>query len=223
MKSQLLKYEFVYTGPIWVILFSLLLVFTAFSLFDFQILSGPAFEVDYWGALYTMFLSMFLIIIASQKIKEYRLRMHMLLPLDLKTLAKVRFYFYGLPMVLILLYVVVIHLLILSNWKDEASTLLAQSGLFFTLFLAFLNGRDIWIINESKKMTKRIFPIIIIGISLLSIVILTTYSLPFIYKAVPIDLARFTFLYSKIIFYVMAFIFLLTLLITFKKRHSYFS
>jgi hypothetical protein len=223
MNKQLLKYELVYTSPIWIMLTGLLSAFTVFSIFDFQILSGPAFDVDYWGALFTMFLSMFIIIIWSQKIKESRLRIHALLPITQKQLAETRSYFYGLPAAVILLYVVIAHLILLSNWKEEASTLLAQSGWFFTIFFTFLAGRDIWHSYESDKNLKQIIAALIIGTTLISVVVLIVYSLPFLYKAVPDSISRFTFLYSKIIFYVLAFIALLLLSQTFKKRHSYFS
>ncbi len=220
----MLKYEFDYTSPYWLSLAGLLVVYTVLSIFDYHILTGPFFEIDYWGAIYTMFLSMLLISMWMQRIKENRNRIYALLPISQNVMAKLRAATYGIPMLLLVTYMIVIHLILLPNWKDESSTLIGQTGLFFALFIATVMGRDIWIAKSFKNFFSKIIPIffiavVIIGLTLLIILIL----LPFLYDSVPVNWARSTFLYSKLIFFVMAFLLLPGLLITYKKRNSFLS
>jgi len=223
MNNKLIKYEFNYTSPIWIVLTGLLLIYTMFSLFDFQILSGPEFEIDYWGAFYSMFLYIMIFMMWFQKIKENRLRMHSLLPISKSDLSILRVKFYGIPMIVLLGYLLLIHLILFSHWKDESSSLLAQSGLFFIVFAILIIGRDLWIAFEAKSILIKVLLFLLLSIFIIGLIGGIILLLPLLYSSVPAHWGRFTFLYSKVIFYIIAFIILLALIPIFSKRHSYFS
>lgn len=141
---QLLKSEFNYNFLFWGVLGVLFPLYSIFVITDTQLLSGPKWEIDYWGAIFSLFLYLFYYVMWAIKINEKRIRLYTLLPVSQKNIALSRFMFLILPILIFLFYLILIHFEIIHKWYLETGSIIAQLGAFLISFSAFIILRDVW-------------------------------------------------------------------------------
>lgn len=215
--KKLLQYELKYNLGLLLPLFLLLIVYTAFSVFDYQLLSGPAFEIDYWGGLYSFFMSIIYIIFWIKSSQDNRVRLQVTLPVKLKTLAWFRLYFNLIPMLTIFLYLVVVHLIIFNHWHAETASLIGQTGLLFGIFSAIYIARDIWLLLVNKNNFVRVSMTIIPVICFIILTAGLFVTLHILNKTATLMF----FYFSKTFFYLNAVVIISVLPYTFLNRKSY--
>ena len=219
--KKLLLYEFKYSWLVWLLLIIPLPVYSVFSLVNYQLLSGPAFEIDYWGGMYAAYMSIIYIINWGRSSKEKHERIYALVPVAQKKVSKFRFYFHLIPMIIIPAYLVIVQLLLIDRWHAETSSLIGQTGLLFGMLAAIYTARELWLLTETNKAGLRV---VISAIPVAyhiaaSIAILMLFH--FLYNVPDKDLSEIMFIYSKILYYINAVIILSTLLFSYKKRKSF--
>jgi len=218
---NLLKSEIKYNWHFFSMLFILFMVYTVFSLFDFQLTTSPKFEIDYWGGLYSIIIYAFLISIWGTKLKEKRIRHFSLLPISQKQNSLSRFWFAAFPFMLIVTYLVFVHLILIDNWHKETGSLLGQIGVTLILFAGFIRGRDDWFSywNFGKRTSAAFVTALIIQI----IVVIIFLGMED-YKTGLVDLFGYdAFNYATLIFVVLGFSILVTSIYSFNKRRTYLS
>ncbi len=218
---KLLINEFRYSWLVWVLLMLPLPVYSIFSLTNYQLLSGPAFEIDYWGGMYAVYMSILYIIYWGRSSKEKHERIFAQLPVAQKEVAKSRFFFHLIPIIIILAYLVIVQLQLLDRWPAETSSLIGQTGLLFGMFAAIYAAREIWVLTENYGSLFRVMfsasPVVFHITA--SIGILTL--LHFLYNVPDEELSQIIFIYSKILFYINAYVILLIMPFTYQRRKSF--
>lgn len=118
--------------------------YTISCLFDYQIIKGSEFAVDYWGGIFAFFFYFLFYSFWITKIREQRLRVQYLLPLSFNSISLAMILFLQGVMIFITIYLVIVHYLLIDRWHDETGSLLLQIGLFFLSFQIFIIIRDLW-------------------------------------------------------------------------------
>jgi hypothetical protein len=212
---QLIKTEFKYNFISFFFAGILFPLYTFFALIDYQLLEGPRWEIDYWAGLLSLFLYLIYFIVWSFRIKEFRIRMHSLVPLSNSQISLARLLFAILPLILIFFYIIIVHLILLPTWREESGSILMQIGLLFSIFITYIFIRDTWFIYFNKNIIKRI---LIISAIILSFMIL--FSLVFLFvRPAFYDFVGRTF--GQTIFYLWAFILSGITLFSYQKRKTY--
>ena len=215
----LVKYEFKYNWYTYLLLALLLLAYTFFVLVDIQLLEGKRFEIDYWGGLYSFFLVVFTLSVWGTRFKENRNRFFQILPVSVNDLAISRFFFSSIPFTIFVLYLIIVHLIIMSSWHAESSSMLAQIGLIFVLFTGFIRGRDDWFSHWSfgKRFQNAFIATLIIQIFVVAIFV----ALPNMYEEFTPLFGDMFYHYIKVIFYLLGLVISITTIFSFLKRKSY--
>lgn len=218
---QVIKYELKYNSYFLVLLSLLFLVYTILSIFDIQLTRSPEFEIDYWGGLYSLVIYLYLFSVWGVRIKENRIRLHSLLPITESNNSLAQFWFAGLPFMVILFYLIIINLIIVSNWHAETGSMIGQIGIAFTVFAGFIKGRDDWFShwNLGKRYRAAFVTVFIIQI----IVVLIFTGKPDLNKSLVNKFGPDGFHYASLIFPLLGFVILVTTIYSFRKRRTYLS
>ena len=84
---RLVKSEFKYNWYTYSLLTITLVLYTIFSLIDFNLTHDNNFNTDLWGGLYSFVFVVFILSVWGQRLKEKRNRYFALLPISVKYLA----------------------------------------------------------------------------------------------------------------------------------------
>ena len=162
---QLIKSEFQYNITILIYMVLIFIPYTVFALFDFQIITGPAWEVDYWGGIIVLVLYLLFYVQWVIRIKEQRNRQFNLLPVSLQQTAAARLLLFVLPITIIFFYLAVVHLLLLSVWHQETRSIIGQVGAAFISFSIFIILHDMWFTFINKNEIIKILFMVITAIA----------------------------------------------------------
>ena len=119
-------------------MFILFIAYTPFVLMDYQILTSPEFEIDSWGGIYSLILSVYLLIVWGNRIKENRIRIHILLPVSQNISSLNRFWLASIHYFAILFYLILAHMIIIDNWHLETGSMIGQVGFTLIMFAGLL-------------------------------------------------------------------------------------
>ena len=214
---KLLKAEFEYNKLFFWILGGFFPFYTIFALTDTQLLTGPEWEIDYWGAILMLLLYIFYYTIWQIRLKELRLRQQTLLPVTRNKAAIARLNFLLFPVMLMLIYLIIFHFIIITNWHLETTSIIAVLGLFLIVFSGFLILKDTWHSVEIINPLLRIFIVMLSAIPLLLFVM-------FIFvkgRLMFYDLVGFN--YGRLVFPLSGLVIGLVTLYSIKLRKSFFS
>ncbi|MDX1699807.1 MAG: hypothetical protein R3250_04265 [Melioribacteraceae bacterium] len=218
---NVLKYEMIYHRYPWLILILATSLYTTFSLFDFQLTTSPLWEIDYWGALYSLIIYSYLISVWGKRINEKRVRMLNLLPITQNHNSLLRFSTAFLPYVFMIIYLVTIHLLIIERWHAETGSMIGQVGITLILFAGFVRGRDDWFShwNFGKRFRAAFVSVLIIQI----VVVFIFAEKPGWNAHLINNYGMEAFHYANLIFPLLGLIILITTFFSFRNRKSYLS
>ncbi len=216
---KLIKSELHYNWYHFSMLLVLFLVYTTLSLFDFQLLTSPEFEIDFWGGIYSIILYAFLFSIWGSRLKEKRIRYYSLLPISLNQNSLSRFWFAALPFIVIIIYLILVQLIIIDGWHNETGSLIGQLGVTLILFAGFIRGRDDWFSywNFGKRIAAAFVTILIIQI----VVVFVFLEMEVLNKGLVGLYGHDAFQYEKLIFSFLGFVILITSIYSYRKRRTY--
>jgi hypothetical protein len=216
---QVIKYELKYNSYYIILLTILFFTYTILSILDFQLTNKREFEIDYWGGIYSLIVYIFLFSVWGTRIKEKRIRLHSLLPITQSKNSLSRFWFAGMPFIVILFYLIIVNLIIVTNWHAETGSMIGQIGIAFTVFAGFIKGRDDWFShwNLGKRYRAAFVTVFIIQI----IVVFIFTGKPGINEVLVNKFGPDGFHYASLIFTLLGFVILVTTIFSFRKRRSY--
>lgn len=212
---NLIKAEFAYNVFYYSSILVIFLAYTIFALFNFQLLDPKQFGVDYWGGFIAGFLCLFYFIMYPIRVKELRERQNILLPISIKQISLGYLIYFSLPVLISIIYFLVLHISILSLWKEQSASTVAQLGMFFTVVSAFIFVRQLWYLIEMKRTSIKIFILVSAVVYLLvSIAAIMIFIRQISYE-------WFGWYYGRVIFYLPVIINLFLSYEFFLKRKSY--
>ena len=218
---QIIKSEFIYNWYTYTLLAIILILYTTFSLVNFQLSSDNNSETDLWGGLYSFVFVVFTLSVWGQRINEKRNRYFSILPISIKQLAVSRFIFAVIPFTVVVIYLVVVHLAVMNSWHSESSSLLTQIGVMLILFAGFIRARDDWFShwNFGKRTQAAFVSVLIIQVLLVALFVV----LPGSYSRFNPIFGEMFYHYVKIIFYLLGLVIMITTIFSYQKRQSYLS
>jgi len=216
---RVLKYEVNYYKYHLLTLALFIVMYTIFSLFDFQLTNSPDWEIDYWGGIISLILYTYLIIVWGTRIKEKRIRLHNLLPISQKHNAYLRLSISSLPFIFLIIYLILIHLIIIENWHAETGSVIGQVGIVLIYFAGFIRGRDDRFSHWSFGKRFRAAFITVFIIQIVLVFIFTEK--PGINVGLIDRYGMEAFHYANLVFPLLGFIILVTSLYSYKKRKVY--
>jgi len=218
---NILMAEFKYNWYYLVILSFLFSAYTLLNLFDFQLTRSPAYEIDYWGGIYSIIIYAYLFAIWGTRVKEKRILLHALLPLSQKQNSLTRFWIASLPFYLIIIYLVVVHLIIIESWHGETGSLIGSIGITLILFAGFIRGRDDWFSHWNfGKRTRAAF----VSVLIIQVLVVLIFTEKQEFNAGLVGLYGVeAFYFANLIFFLLGFTILITTIFSFMKRRSYLS
>jgi len=218
---QIIKSEFIYNWYTYTLLAIILILYTTFSLVNFQLSSDNNSETDLWGGLYSFVFVVFTLSVWGQRINEKRNRYFSILPISIKQLAVSRFIFAVIPFTVVVIYLVVVHLAVMNSWHSESSSLLTQIGVMLILFAGFIRARDDWFShwNFGKRTQAAFVSVLIIQVLLVALFVV----LPGSYSRFNPIFGEMFYHYVKIIFYLLGLVIMITTIFSYQKRKSYLS
>ena len=214
---KLLKAEFEYNNLFFWFLGVFFPIYTIFTLTDKQLLTGPAWEIDYWGAIVMLLLYIFYYTMWQIRLKEFRIRQQILLPVTRKQTAIARLNFLLFPVMLMLSYLITFHFIIISNWHLETASIISVLGLFLIVFSGFIFLKDIWHSTEIRNPLLRILIMVLSAVPLLLFI-------SFLFakgRLIFYDLVGFN--YGRLVFPLSGLIIGLLSLFSIRLRKSFFS
>lgn len=218
---RLVKSEFKYNWYTYSLLTITLVLYTIFSLIDFNLTHDNNFNTDLWGGLYSFVFVVFILSVWGQRLKEKRNRYFAILPISVKYLAVSRFSFVAIPFTIMVIYLTLIHLAIMNSWHSESSSLLLQIGVLSILFAGFIRARDDWFShwNFGRRTQAAFVSVLIIQVLLVGLFVV----LPGSYRSFTPIFGEMFYHYVKIIFYLLGLVIMTTTIFSFIKRKSYLS
>lgn len=218
---KIIKSDFLYNWYFHTLLVVLLLGYNLLSNYNIQILSGPEFEIDYWGGIYSLIIYAFLFSTWGKRIKEKRIIQHSLLPLTITQNASARFWIVALPFLFINVYMISIQLVIAKNWHAETSSLIGQLGVVLIFFAGFISARDDWYSywNLGKRFQKAFITLFIIQI----IVVFIFLEMPEFKKILLNSFGKAALNYSTVIFPMSGFVILIFTISSYRNRRIFLS
>ena len=216
-----LKYEMIYHKYPWLMLLLATLLYTMFSLFDFQLTTSPLWEIDYWGALYSLIIYSYLIVVWGKRINEKRVRMHNLLPIPQNHNSFLRFCAAASPYFFMIIYFILIHLIIIETWHAETGSIIGQAGITLILFAGFIRGRDDWFShwNFGKRFRAAFVSVLIIQV----VVVLIFAEKPGLNVDLIENYGMEAFHYANLIFPLLGLIILVTTIFSYNNRKTFLS
>lgn len=214
---KLLKAEFEYNNLFFWFLGGFFPIYTVFTLTDTQLLTGPEWEIDYWGAIVMLLLYLFYYTMWQIRLKEFRLRQQTLLPVTRKQTALARLHFLLFPIMLMLSYLIILHFIIISDWYLETASIISVLGIFLIVFSCFIVLKDIWHSLKIKNLLLRIFIMILSAVPLLLFISFLFFKGRLIFY----DLVGFN--YGRLVFPLSGLIIGLLSLFSIRLRKSFFS
>jgi hypothetical protein len=216
-----LKYEMIYHRNPWLILILATSLYTIFSIFDFQLTTSPFWEIDYWGALYSLIIYSYLINVWGKRVSEKRVRMHTLLPIPQNHNSLLRFSEAVLPYIFMIVYFILIHFIIIERWHAETGSIIGQIGITLILFAGFIRGRDDWFSHWS--FGKR-FRAAFVSVLIIQIVVVFIFAEKPGLNADLIDKHGMeAFHYANLVFPLLGLIILVTTIFSYNNRKTYLS
>jgi hypothetical protein len=191
--------------------------YTIASLFDIQLLDPKIFGVDYWGGIIAGFLYLIYFIMMPIRIKEERERQNLLLPLSFKQIAVSDALYFGLPLLLTLVYLLFFHVTIFSLWVEQSASASAQIGIFSLVVTSFIMVRQIWYANYFKSAALKYVSVLAALIGIAAEIFIVFFLLrQFSYEI-------FGWYYGKVIFYAPTLVNLFLAYKFFLSRKTYLS
>ncbi|MCF8241447.1 MAG: hypothetical protein K9J16_08660 [Melioribacteraceae bacterium] len=139
--KTILKYELSYNYPYYIVLALIMLVYTAIVFFDVNLIGED--NVDYWGGIIALFYYIVYMSIASVWLKENRTRKLKLAPVSNTDVSSARGLFILLPALAGYLYIVLVHLMLLDKWLEDAFSIVGQLGVVTMIMASLVIGRDL--------------------------------------------------------------------------------
>jgi hypothetical protein len=192
-----------------------------FSIFDFQLTTAPLWEIDYWGALYSVIIYSYLLTVWGKRINENRVRMHNLLPVPQNHNSFFRFTVAALPYVFMIIYFIIIHLIVIERWHAETGSIIGQVGITLILFAGFIRGRDDWFShwNFGKRFRAAFVSVMIIQI----VVVIIFVEKPGLNADLIDNYGIEAFHYANLIFPLLGLVILITTFFSYNNRKTYLS
>jgi hypothetical protein len=120
--------------------------YSIISIFEIQFFNRPPADVDFWGALFALFFYLLIYSMWMIRIKEKRLRLHSILPVQQRVNAFSRLMFI-LTIITASFVYITLQLIVIPSWSVETGGILAQLGFVFIVFTLVIIGRDLWFLH----------------------------------------------------------------------------
>jgi hypothetical protein len=151
---QLVKAELKYNKQYLFFISLFILIYAAFAITDFRLVSKTLLEKGSWGILFMAILFFSFYIIWLNRMREKRTRMFSLLPIQIHKIALSRFIFIQTMVICILLSMVLTILMSNSSWLNDTDDILFQIGSVLIIFSIIVGVIDVWFIFRDNLFVK---------------------------------------------------------------------